>query len=87
VNESMGPIFDRGREHLGTSDAMVIQVRRRLIDAALALRDHGTLPPGADAPALYHIRSASVALPKAANWIEATKDTVRAFSGLPVAVA
>jgi hypothetical protein len=26
---SMGPIYDRSWEHLGTTDAMVIRVRRR----------------------------------------------------------
>ena len=30
---SMGPIYDRSQEHLGTTDAMVIRVRRRLIAA------------------------------------------------------
>jgi len=29
VTESMGPIYDRTQEHLGTSDAMVIRTRRR----------------------------------------------------------
>ena len=39
VTESMGPIYDRTQEHLGTSDAMVIRTRRRVINAARALRD------------------------------------------------
>ena len=30
VTESMGPIYDRTQEHLGTSDAMVIRTRRRV---------------------------------------------------------
>ena len=41
MTETMGPIYDRTQEHLGTTDAMVIFVRRRLIDAARALRDAG----------------------------------------------
>src|SRR5713101_2491156 len=41
MTETMGPIYDRTQEHLGTTDAMVIYVRRRLIDAARALRDEG----------------------------------------------
>src|SRR6202022_4242324 len=36
MTETMGPIYDRTQEHLGTTDAMVILVRRRLIDAARA---------------------------------------------------
>ena len=33
VAESMGPIVDRTREHLGASDVAVIRMRRRLLDA------------------------------------------------------
>ena len=57
VTESMGPIYKRWEEHLGTSDAMIIRTRRRLIDAARALRDSGTPPPGAEDPSLYGTRS------------------------------
>jgi hypothetical protein len=31
ITESMGTIYDRTQEHLGSSDAMVIRVRRRLM--------------------------------------------------------
>ena len=31
MTTSMGKIYDRSLEHLGTTDAMVIRVRRRLI--------------------------------------------------------
>ena len=41
ITESMGTIYDRSHEHLGTSDAMVIRTRRRVINAAKALRDRG----------------------------------------------
>jgi phthalate 4,5-dioxygenase oxygenase subunit len=34
LQESMGEIYDRTREHLGTSDAPLIRMRRRLLDAA-----------------------------------------------------
>src|SRR5262249_30068964 len=43
---SMGPIYDRSREHLGTTDAMVIRVRRRLIAAVQAHMKYGVTPPG-----------------------------------------
>jgi hypothetical protein len=64
---------------------MRIPVRRRLINAAKALRDSGVTPPGVDDPSLYSVRSASLILPREANWQEATRDVLRAFSGLPVA--
>jgi phenylpropionate dioxygenase-like ring-hydroxylating dioxygenase large terminal subunit len=85
MTESMGPIVDRSHEHLGTTDAMVIQVRRRLIQAARALRDGGVTPPCVDDPSLYGVRSASLVLPRDVNWYEATQDVVKAYSGLPVA--
>src|SRR5690606_5315821 len=37
VTDSMGPIYKRYNEHLGTTDAMIIRTRRRLIAAAKAL--------------------------------------------------
>src|SRR5262249_9768415 len=64
VTESMGTIYDRTQEHLGTSDAMIIRTRRRLIEAARALRDHGTVPPGAVDPAVYRVRSGGFVLPR-----------------------
>jgi phenylpropionate dioxygenase-like ring-hydroxylating dioxygenase large terminal subunit len=85
VTESMGPIYDRSTEHLGTTDAMVIQVRKRLTDAARLLEETGARPDGADNPDVYGVRSGSVLLPKNVNWIEGSADALRAFSGLPVA--
>jgi phenylpropionate dioxygenase-like ring-hydroxylating dioxygenase large terminal subunit len=73
VTESMGAIYDRTHEHLGTSDAMVIRTRRRLINAARAFRDHGTPPPAVDQPQLYRIRSGGIMLPRSADWQEATR--------------
>ena len=73
ITESMGAIYDRSHEHLGTSDAMVIRTRRRLIGAAKALRDEGTTPPGVDNPELYRIRGGGIILPRTADWQEATR--------------
>lgn len=74
VTESMGPIYDRRKEHLGTSDVMVIRTRSRLINAAKALRDHGILPPCVDNPALYRTRSGGIVLPKGADWLAAIEE-------------
>jgi hypothetical protein len=78
VTESMGPIYDRTQEQLGSSDQMVIRTRKRLIDAARALRDHGTIPPGVDNPAVYQVRSGGAILPRTANWLEGTRELRRA---------
>jgi phenylpropionate dioxygenase-like ring-hydroxylating dioxygenase large terminal subunit len=72
VTESMGPIFDREREHLGTTDALIIRTRRRLISAARALEEQGVIPPGVDNPELYRQRSGGIILPRDANWWDAT---------------
>jgi phenylpropionate dioxygenase-like ring-hydroxylating dioxygenase large terminal subunit len=79
ITESMGPIYDRSQEHLGSSDVMVIRVRRRLIASARALAEHGTPPPGVDQPEAYRQRSGGIILDEDADWVEATRDLRRAF--------
>ena len=44
ATESMGPRFDRSREHLGVSDTGVIVVRHRLLEAVQAF-ERGEDPP------------------------------------------
>jgi nitrite reductase/ring-hydroxylating ferredoxin subunit len=44
ATESMGPIFDRSKEHLGVSDKAVIAVRKYLLNAVKGLQQ-GTEPP------------------------------------------
>ncbi|HEX5141297.1 MAG TPA: hypothetical protein VFX19_10155, partial [Dehalococcoidia bacterium] len=44
VTESMGPIYDRSKEHLGTTDVAVIHMRRELIRLARELQQ-GIEPP------------------------------------------
>jgi phenylpropionate dioxygenase-like ring-hydroxylating dioxygenase large terminal subunit len=83
VTESMGPIYARWEEHLGTSDAMIIRTRRRLIDAAKALRDQGLLPPGVEDPSVYAVRSGGAVLPRGVNWVEATAELRKAFATHP----
>ena len=79
----MGPVYDRTQERLGTSDMMVIRTRKRLIDAAKALRDRGQVPPGVDDPFVYAVRSGGVLLPRGANWIEATAELRKAWAKHP----
>ena len=83
VTSSMGPIYDRRKEHLGTSDAMVIRVRRRVIAAIKAHMQNGTVPPGVDDPAAYRVRSGGVLLPEGADWVEATRELRKAFVDHP----
>jgi len=71
ITESMGPIADRTKEHLGTSDRMIMLTRRKLMRAALALAEHGTIPQGVDDPSVYRFARAGFALvPKEREWLE-----------------
>jgi phthalate 4,5-dioxygenase oxygenase subunit len=79
ITESMGTILDRSNEHLGSADTMVIRTRRRLGDAARALAEHGTPPPGAEDPRVYRTRTGSVFLTEDADWIAATEHLREAF--------
>jgi phenylpropionate dioxygenase-like ring-hydroxylating dioxygenase large terminal subunit len=71
VTESQG-IYDRSLERLGRADLGIIRVRKRLLDAALALRA-GQAPPGL-AAASYRVRPASVLLPKDVPWVEGARE-------------
>lgn len=73
ITESQRPIVDRSRERLGRADTGIIRIRKCLADAAVALRDHGTPPPGMD-PASFRIRPASVLLPKDLPWVESARE-------------
>jgi len=58
IQESMGAIQDRSREHLVSSDNGIVKTRRRLMDAASAVA-RGLAPPGL-APADQRERAVSV---------------------------
>ena len=80
----MGPIYDRTQEHLGTTDAMVIFVRRQLINAARALREQGMVPANVEEPNLCRVRPASILLPEGESWITATEEARKSDAGVPI---
>ena len=70
ITESMGPVEDRTRERLGSSDQMIIQTRKRILQALDAFLRDGT-PPGATDPEVYDlVRSGTLMLPLDADWIQ-----------------
>jgi phenylpropionate dioxygenase-like ring-hydroxylating dioxygenase large terminal subunit len=79
VTGSMGSIYNRSQEHLGTTDALIIRTRRVMLNAAKALRDHDITPPGVNNPEIYALRSGGVVLNKDLDWWDATRDLRRAF--------
>jgi phthalate 4,5-dioxygenase oxygenase subunit len=66
VQESMGTIVDRSREHLGPADRAVIQARRLLLQAIKTVEAGGT-PPGVE-PTYYTLRPAEAVLPRDTDW-------------------
>jgi phthalate 4,5-dioxygenase len=59
VTESMGPIYDRSKEHLGTSDGAIIYMRRLLIRTAKQLQE-GIEPPLLSNADLFLVRPINV---------------------------
>jgi phenylpropionate dioxygenase-like ring-hydroxylating dioxygenase large terminal subunit len=74
LQESMGPIQDRTKEHLVSTDNAIILARQRLIKAALNLQK-GIAPPGLD-PNAHKVRSASLVLPREVSFQDGAKDAL-----------
>ena len=69
VQEGMGGIVDRTREHLGTSDIGIIAMHRRLLKAAADL-EKGIVPDAAFRGQVYRLRAGQVVLSSDAKWDE-----------------
>jgi phthalate 4,5-dioxygenase len=63
VQESMGPVMDRTKEHLGNTDLGIIGARRRILRAARSLQQ-GIEPLAAADGSLYHVRSGAAVIPR-----------------------
>jgi phthalate 4,5-dioxygenase oxygenase subunit len=68
IQESMGRVVDRSREHLGPADKAVIQARRLLLDAVKTVQNGGT-PRGIDAT-YSAVRAAEGVVARDADWRE-----------------
>ena len=68
IEESMGPIVDRTKEYLGSSDVVITRTRRMFFNA---LKEHseGKLPFGLDAGIDYRaIRALAIRYPGGTDW-------------------
>ena len=70
--EGMGPITDRSRERLGSSDVGIIQTRRLLMRLARHLESDGSVPISASDPSVMRIRPVGTMLPQDDSWADAT---------------
>lgn len=80
LQESMGPIVDRSKENLVSTDNGIIMARHRLMKAAKALRDKGTTPPGVD-PAHQRVRSAAIVLPVDKSYVDVAEEALVVIEG------
>ncbi|MGH6922500.1 MAG: Rieske 2Fe-2S domain-containing protein [Propylenella sp.] len=81
LQESMGPIVDRAKENLVSTDNGIIMARHRLRKAVMALRDKGETPPGVD-PKHQRVRSAAVVLPADQAFIDACREDLSVRPGV-----
>ena len=72
VQEGMGHVTPRNKEHLGTTDIGIIKSRRRLLKEATALQD-GEEPYAASNGSVYYVRSGDVLLDPEENWANGEK--------------
>jgi phenylpropionate dioxygenase-like ring-hydroxylating dioxygenase large terminal subunit len=66
IQESMGPIVDRTREHLGTTDAAIMATRRLLLKV-IKRSEQGDVPPGT-LPTYYRVRAKEEMLKQGSDW-------------------
>jgi hypothetical protein len=81
LQESMGPIVDRTKEKLVSTDSGIIMARRKLWRAVEELRDDGVRPPGVDV-AHQRVRSASVVLPRDQAFIDGCRESLEVQPGV-----
>jgi phenylpropionate dioxygenase-like ring-hydroxylating dioxygenase large terminal subunit len=68
VQESMGRVVDRSKEHLGPADKAIIQARRLLMGALKTVQAGGT--PAGVGPSYYPLRASEGVIPRDADWRE-----------------
>jgi phthalate 4,5-dioxygenase oxygenase subunit len=81
LQESMGPIVDRTKENLVSTDNGIIMARHRLRKAVQALMKSGATPPGID-PAHQKVRSVAAVLPRSAAFADACKEDLTVRPGI-----
>ena len=82
--DGIEPIYDRSKEHLATTDSMVIMARRMIIKAARVLREQGVAPANVDNVSLDAVRSTSIVLPPGADWVKESEPGRQAAVGAEV---
>lgn len=76
--EGMGPITDRSKERLGSSDVGIIQARRLLMRLARQLEADGVTPISAVDPSVMSVRPVGIVLARDSSWVDATRKAMQA---------
>src|SRR5688572_15650584 len=72
VQEGMGPIYDRTKEHLGSSDLAIMAARRMLLKSIQDVQEgRDPIGPFADSS---RVRPAEMVIPEDVNWQEAMQE-------------
>ena len=88
IQEWMGPIVDRTREHLASSDRMVMLTRRALLKAVREYQASGTLPVVLDKPELCRqAGGGDVICATGTDWLDAYEAAMNASHVKPPRVA
>jgi hypothetical protein len=77
----MGPIQDRTKENLVSTDNGIIMARHRLMKAAKELVAKGTPPPGRE-PTHMKVRSVAVVLPSGTAFKDGAGEALKAKEGV-----
>jgi phthalate 4,5-dioxygenase len=74
VQEAMGAIVPRWREHLGSTDKAVIAFRKLMIQAARDLAEKDVDPPGVDPDTYWDVRAVDLMIPHDVDWREGARE-------------
>jgi len=77
LQEGMGNIVDRSKEHLGTSDRAIIVMRQLLLEA-IAANEAGETPRGVDPKTFRHVRAVDLQVNLTGPWREVLKNDMLA---------
>jgi phthalate 4,5-dioxygenase oxygenase subunit len=77
LQEGMGPIVDRSREHLGSSDRAIVAMRQLLLEAVAAV-ERGETPRASDPSTYSRIRAVDLTIELNGDWREALKEQMEA---------
>jgi phthalate 4,5-dioxygenase len=81
LQESMGPVVDRTKENLVSTDNGIIMARHRMLKAIKLLMETGAAPPGID-PAHQRVRSAAVILPRGLPFSDGAREALSVREGV-----